>query len=188
MSTRQPFELEQEINQLKHEVEEYRQLFDSIPIMFWYKDMANRVVRINEAAAKLEGTTVGEMEGKSCYQLYPKEQAEAFYQDDLRVIESGEPELNIIEEHTSVKTGEKFWLQTGKVPYYSNRGDIAGVVAFAVDITPQREAEQKLQRTHELFRSTVEQLKDAVQRGADTSELMTYLKSIEDEFEKLDAE
>lgn len=186
MSTKSSFELEQDIKELKFEIEEYRQLFDSIPIMFWYKDMANRVIRVNQAAAELEGTSTGEMEGKSCYQLYPKEQAEAFYQDDLKVIESGKPKLNIVEEHTRVSTGEKAWMQTGKVPYYNSNGVMAGVVAFAIDITAQKKAEQKLHRTHELLRSTVEQLKDAVMRDADRDELLKYLESIETEFDKMD--
>lgn len=180
-----PRELEKENQQLQ--LEEFRQLFDSIPIMFWYKDMANQVVRVNQAAAELEGTTVEAMEGKSCYTLYPKEQAEAFYKDDLEVIESGQPKLNIVEEHNRVSTGEKAWLQTGKVPYYNKRGAISGVVAFAIDITPQRKAEQKLQRAHEVFRTTVEHLRDAVQRGAEPTELLTYIDSIEREFDALDA-
>jgi PAS domain-containing protein len=69
----------------------YQTVFDSTPIMFWLKDTENRNLRINRAAAEFEGVKPEMVEGKSCYDIYPREQAEAFYQDDLEVIRSGVP-------------------------------------------------------------------------------------------------
>lgn len=191
---------EERIKELEQQVEEYRLLLDSTPVMFWYKDTNNNAVLVNQSAAALEGTTVEAISGKSAWDLYPKEQADAFYQDDLEVINSGKPKLGIIEKHTSVQTGELMWLQTGKVPYRDKDGKIVGVVAFAVDITEQKRAEEKLQaahaelqakqrqiaRAHELFHSTIEQLTDAVKRGATHSELREYLEMIQQQFAKIE--
>ena len=141
----------------------YQTIFDSTPIMFWLKDTHNRTLRINRAAATLEGVNPADVEGKSAYDLYPHEQAEAFYQDDLAVINSGKPKLGIIEQHTSVGTGKLMWLETGKTPVHNDQGETIGILAFAVDITERKQAEEALhhsaerqQRAARYLRATVE--------------------------------
>src|SRR5690242_4947836 len=104
-SSEQQKELERlraEHAELKLRLQEYQTIFDSMPIMFWYKDTENRHIRVNRAAAQLEGTTVDAIEGKLASDIYPKEQAEAYHKDDLEVINSGKPKLNIIEKHVSL--------------------------------------------------------------------------------------
>lgn len=177
---------------LERQVEEYRLLFDCSPVMFWYKDLNNTTILVNQAAANLEGTTVEAISGKSSWDLYPKEQADAFYRDDMEVLTSGKPKLGIVEQHTSVATGEKLWLQTGKVPYRDAEGRIIGVVAFAVDITEQKRVEEVLQqkqrqlaRTNEIFRATLDHLTDALHRGAHRDEVLQYLDMMRKQFDTL---
>ena len=186
--------------QLQREIDEYRILFDSTPIMFWYKDKKNVHIRVNKAAAALEGISPDAIEGKSAYDLYPREQADAFHKDDMDVIISGKPKLSIVEKHTRPATGEVMWLQTGKVPYRNKNGEIIGVVAFAVDITEQKNAEEAVRQAHkeleqrsrqmaranEFFRSTLEQLTEAVQRGVTDQALLDHLNIARREFERYD--
>jgi PAS domain S-box-containing protein len=178
---------------LRSQLEEFQILFDSIPIMLWYKDQENRTVRVNRAAASLEGLPASELEGKSSYDLYPKEQADAFYNDDMEVVNSGKAKLDIIEKHTSPSTGELKWMHTGKVPYRTREGEIKGVIAFATDITRQKEAEEALEKKNQqmtraqvFFRSTREQLTEAIQRNASQDELLSYLNDARIQFERLD--
>ncbi|MCC7446852.1 MAG: PAS domain-containing protein [Anaerolineae bacterium] len=191
---------DQEYETLRRRSEEYDIIFDSTPIMFWYKDAHNHTLRVNKAAADFERLPPSAIEGHSAYDLYPKEQAEAFYADDLEVIRSGKPKLGIVERHTNPVSGELMWVQTGKVPYRDKNGDIIGVIAFAVDITGQKVIEDKLRdahntlerqnrqlnRAHEFLRSTLDHLKMALQRGASKAELSDYLESIQQEFQRLD--
>lgn len=189
-------ELEQgkvSLAEVARQLEEYQTIFASMPIMLWYKDTDNRHIRVNKAAAALEGIEPEAIEGKSAYDMYPFEQAAAYHADDLQVINSGKPKLGIIEKHTSPVTGELMWLQTGKVPMRNKDGEIIGVIAFAVDITEQKRAEEALQeqkqrltRANEFFRTTLEYLEDAVQRGTPTSELVDYVKYARTEFERLE--
>jgi PAS domain S-box-containing protein len=193
--------LKQENAELKNRLAEYQTIFDSMPIMFWYKDTENRNVRVNRAAAELERSSVEAIEGKSAYDLYPHDQAAAYHKDDLEVIQAGKPKLNIIEKHSSPVTGELMWVQTGKVPYRDKEGQVVGVIAFAVDITEQKRAEQALQEAHqemqkqhqrinranEFFRYTLEQLSNSVKLGGPKDELLSYIDSAKREFERLDA-
>jgi PAS domain S-box-containing protein len=207
-------ELQQQVVELQQEVERLRQaeaearrqldemnlIFDASPIMFWYKDRSNRAIRVNQAAAALEGLPVSAIQGRSCYDLYPQEQAEAFYQDDLEVINSGQPKLGIVEQHRSPKGGHDLWLQTGKVPIRDRNNLIIGVVAFAMDISEQKRAEQtaveaqakverqnqQFNRVHTFLRSTLYQLADTIERGANRNELTIYVRNAEKELDRIE--
>jgi PAS domain S-box-containing protein len=170
----------------------YQTIFDSSPIMFWLKDAHNRTLRINKAAAELEGVEPTEVEGKSAYDLYPHEQAEAFYQDDLEVIRSNQPKLGIVEQHTSVGTGKLMWVETGKTPIHNDDGEVIGVLAFGVDVTERKQAEEILhqnaesqQRTARYLRATIEATNELTQiQGLDT----LYRRTVELAREKFDVE
>lgn len=173
-----PRELQHMIGKLEQEVEEYRTLLDSIPVMLWYKDTSNRLLRINQAAADLEGKPISELEGKSCYQLYPKDIAEGYYQDDLKVIQSGEPEEDIIEPHVIPSSGEKFWLQTGKVPYYGNSNTVTGVIAYATDITEREQLREELNDLKAFVKEAIKNVTSIIEDGNDPSEILDYLNSV----------
>ena len=58
-------ELQKEVERLKlaeaeakRQLEELNLIFDASPIMFWYKDRGNRHIRVNQAAADLEGLPI----------------------------------------------------------------------------------------------------------------------------------
>jgi PAS domain S-box-containing protein len=192
--------LQQTEAEARRQLEEMQLIFDASPIMFWYKDRSNRTLRVNQAAAAMEGLPRSAIEGRSCYEMYPQEQAEAFYKDDLEVINSGQPKLGIIEKHRAPKVGHELWLQTGKVPIRDKHNMIIGVVAFAVDVTEQKNAEQiaveaqdklgkqnqQYNRVHTFLRSTLNQLADSVEHGANKTELITYLRNAEKELDRID--
>jgi PAS domain S-box-containing protein len=122
-------------------------ILDGMPAMVWYKDCNNRILRANRAAAESIRKTTAELTGVSVYDLYP-ETAERYYQDDLEVIRSGRPKRGIIEQMRT-GTGEQCWLCTDKIPYRNERGEIAGVLVFAVDITDRKRAEEALERSRD---------------------------------------
>ena len=122
-------------DELRRQREEQEIILDTMPAMVWYKDRHNRILRANRAAAEAGSRTAAELVGASTYDLYPDE-AEAYHRDDLEVIESGRPKLGIVEQ-MQTSTGEKRWVQTDKIPYRDDNGEIVGVIVFAVDLTDQ---------------------------------------------------
>jgi PAS domain S-box-containing protein len=135
---------------LRREQAYYQAIVNATPVMLWLKDTENRTLHLNPAAAALEGLEVTQIEGKSAYELYPREQAEAFYHDDLEVIQSGQPKLGIVEQHVAAGTGKVMWVETGKVPVRDEGGNIIGVLACAMDITARKEAEQAQLATRQI--------------------------------------
>ena len=134
--------------QISSLIEQQRIILDASPAMVFYKDKENRFVRVNEAFAKISGLSKEEMEGKTMWDLYPKEAAEHYWQKDKEVMASGKPALNIIEE---LKTSQGvLWVQTDKIPYRNSKGEIVGIIGFSVDITARLELEQELRQSQKM--------------------------------------
>lgn len=125
---------------LLRQKEELDVIIDASPAMIFYKDTENRFIRVNKALAEAMGMAKEEIEGKTCFDLYPHDQADNYWKDDKVVIASGQQKADIIEP-LETKKGIR-WVQTDKVPYLDKMGKVIGIVGFAIDITEQRKAER----------------------------------------------
>ena len=133
-------ELLEEIALLRSSSEQRQAMLDASPAMIFYKDKENRCVRVNEAFARANGMSMEEMEGKTMWDLYPREAAEHYWQDDKEVMASGNPKLNIVED---MKTPHGImWVETSKIPLRGPKGEFVGIVGFALDITDRRRAKR----------------------------------------------
>jgi PAS domain S-box-containing protein len=155
-------ELISELDYLREQVAEYDAIFNSSPVMFWCKDTHNRLLRINDAAAKFEGKKPQDLIGKLGQELYPKEQSEAFYQDDLEVIKSGKAKLGIVELHTTPGLNKTHWLNVCKVPKLDENGIVIGVIALAVDISEQKNSELELVQARTLLDTVLNGIYDPI--------------------------
>jgi len=117
-------------------------IIDNAPAMIWYKDTQNNFVRVNPASARVFGLPKDRIEGRSAAELFP-DRAEQHYRDDQEVVRSGKPKLGIIEQLTPAR-GDTIWVQTDKVPITDESGRVTGVLAFAVDITERKIAQDAL--------------------------------------------
>jgi PAS domain S-box-containing protein len=149
-------ERRQFVELLQRQQSELKVLFDLIPAMIWFKDTNNRILRLNKQAAEIAGKSVEEVEGKSTIAIHPQEAAR-FYADDLEVIRSGLPKLGIVEAMRNSE-GKELWVQTDKVPYRDEDGNVIGIVVVAQDITGRRRAEESLR----LLGSAVQQSKESI--------------------------
>jgi PAS domain S-box-containing protein len=144
---------------LQAQSREQQSLLDSSPAFIFYKDMENRFVRVNKAMEEAMGLPRAEIEGRPLSDIYPREQAEAYWSDDVEVMRSGRPKRGIIEEMQSAR-GPRI-VETDKIPHFDEQGNLAGVIGFAIDITERRRAERELTwsaRRHELISSTAARL------------------------------
>jgi len=132
---------------LKKLQEDQQILLDNIPAWIFYKDTENRFIHVNKQFTDLMGISKEKLEGKSLFDIYPKEQAEAFWKDDLEVIATGKPKVNIVEQ-MEIRNGT-IWLQTDKIPFLNAQGDIVGIIGFAIDITERKAADDKIQKMNE---------------------------------------
>jgi len=139
---------------------EIEMILDYIPGLIFYKDKKNNFIRVNKYVADAHKETKEAMEGKSLFEFYPKDQAQAYWDDDLEVINSGIPKLNI-EEPWETKEGTR-WRRTNKIPYVDDNGKVIGIIGFSIDITERKNAEQKLRKSQEQLDTIFTTLKDAI--------------------------
>ncbi len=132
--------------ELKKYQKELITIFNSNPVAIWYKDKDNRILRVNKAGADAVGLKEEDIVGKPVKDLFPKADSDHYFEDDLEVMKSGNPKLNIV-ERMETASGDKRWVNTDKVPYYDEKGDLAGIIAFVRDITERKKAEEQLEKS-----------------------------------------
>ena len=151
-----------DINQaLRKQQQEQQIIFNSVPALIWYKDNANRILRLNRAAAEAMGDTPDRIEGRRIEELMPVELAAGYLMDDLEVINSGTPKRGILEPIRK-PSGELVWIVADKFPYRDESGKAIGVIVFATDVTERRRAEEAAQSSENKFRSLIENIKDII--------------------------
>jgi PAS domain S-box-containing protein len=139
---------------------DYESILNYAPAIIFYKDDKNNILRVNKLAADSIGLKPDEIEGKHTKEFYP-EHFEQYYADDMEVIESGKPKLGIIEPF-NLSTGETRWIQTDKIPIFDSSGKTIGILLFAIDITKQKVAEEKVIENSENLENLNQKLNDFV--------------------------
>ncbi|WP_375593475.1 PAS domain S-box protein [Algihabitans albus] len=138
-------------NELRAKQSQLELILNNIPTRIFYKDDQNRILRLNEPAARSIGLTVAQVEGADTYELFP-ETAEKYHKDDLEVLHSGKPKLGIVEEYIP-RDGGHAWVRTDKVPYTDPETGKRFVFVAASDITAEKRAEERVRASEERFRS-----------------------------------
>ena len=119
---------------------ELETIIDSIPGLVFYKDTKNRYIRVNKYICDAHKMSKKQLEGINLNDLYPREQAQAYYEDDLQVIRSGQSKINIDEPW-----GNR-WVSTSKIPYLNDTGEVIGVIGVSMDVTERKLAEEELKK------------------------------------------
>lgn len=147
-------------------------IFDSIPAFIFFKDCNNIFLHVNQALAKIMDKNQDQIIGKSAFDLYPKELAQKYWQDDMQVIGSGIAMRDIIEPIDTQKG--RLIVKTDKLPLKNSKGEIIGIIGFSLDITETINIQERLRETEERFR-----------RAFETAAIGMALVSIKGEFIKV---
>jgi hypothetical protein len=118
-------------------------IIENIPDTIYMKDSKGRKIVANKNDIKVCGAERFEdIEGKTDFEIFPRDIAENSWKDDQQVLKHGEPVINKT-EHLVNKEGGEQWLQTSKIPLKNDIGEIIGLVGLGHDITKQVEAEKE---------------------------------------------
>jgi len=133
--------------------EEIEMILDNIPGLVFYKDEKNNLIRVNKYFADAHKTTKDKLAGKNCFDIYPKDEAQKYFDDDLKVIKSKKPKLNFIEPWDVVE-GRR-WVNSSKIPLFDENNKSIGIIGVSTDVTAQVKAEQKLIESEAKYRTLV---------------------------------
>ena len=113
-------------------------LIDRLPDNLWVKDVKSRFVIANEVTAQRMGLAgPADLIGKTDLELLSPEIARKFFDDEQRIVLTGEPMVDF-EECVFGASGDRTWISTTKVPLRNERNEIFGVAGISRDITERR--------------------------------------------------
>jgi len=137
-------------------------LMDNIPDLIYFKDTSSRFTRINRAEAKLLGVETPEQAiGKTDLDFQDPDLAQSFYEEEQRLVETGEALINRI-EFNPTPDGQPRWFSTTKVPIKDEAGSVISIVGITHDITERKQIEEALRQSEERFRLMAWATQDAV--------------------------
>jgi diguanylate cyclase (GGDEF)-like protein/PAS domain S-box-containing protein len=120
------------------------ELMDKIPESIYFKDLKSRFLRINRALAKnLNIKDQKQAIGKTDFDFFSKEHAQQAYDDEQKIIETGQPIVDIEEKETFKDRPDK-WVSTTKMPLHNESGEIIGTFGISKDITEKKMADEKI--------------------------------------------
>ena len=148
---------------LSEERKVLRALIDNVPDFMYVKDAQSRFLVANSALARSIGfKNPQELLGKTDFDFFPEELAQAYYDDEQNVIRSGQTLVNH-EEACIDAQGNTIWLLMTKVPLYDKDGQAAGIAGIGRDITERRRMESERQKAKEALEERTKQLQSEVE-------------------------
>lgn len=119
---------------------------DNAPMLIFAKDMEGRYTLASRRAAKATGLPADAIVGKSDFELFPREMAEAFVAKDRELLAAQQP-LNY--EDFLIEEGERVDLFTFKFPLVNSEGRVYGICGISVDVSERRKAQEEYGRLQE---------------------------------------
>ncbi|MCX8157936.1 MAG: PAS domain-containing protein [Verrucomicrobiae bacterium] len=145
-------------SRLAYERNLFETLLQNIPDCIYFKDLESRFVKCSQALADRFGfADPAGMVGKSDQDLFGPEHAVQAYEDEQRIIRTGQPLVGVTEKETYAD-GRVTWALTTKMPWRDESGRIIGTFGISKDITEFKVSEELLARLgqrHQLILNVV---------------------------------
>ena len=111
----------------------------------FFKDLESRFLLVSAGyvAALAPGCSPDEVVGKTDFDIFSRSHAAAAFEDERRVIETGEAVVDKVERET-YRDRPDAWVSTYKFPLRDERGSIVGTWGISRDITGPKQAEERL--------------------------------------------
>jgi len=148
--------------QLKQSKEFLAKMIDALDDPIFVKDQQHRWVILNDAACEVMGRPREELIGKSDCDLFPKEQADVFWERDDSVLRSGKTDVN---EEEITWHGKLHTISTKKSVFTDSLSGKKFIAGSIRDITDRKRAEEALRESEERYRVLVGNIPGMVYRG-----------------------
>ena len=128
---------------LRESEQRLRAILDNWPSVIFVKDLEGRYLLANRACELYSGEPPARMLGKTDYDYLPREVADRYRADDLRVLDTG---AALRYEESAPLRGEARVALTVKFPLGDTAGKVYAVCGIATDITDLKRAEEALKQ------------------------------------------
>jgi diguanylate cyclase (GGDEF)-like protein/PAS domain S-box-containing protein len=126
---------------LQQSEEKLRAITDNVSIVMFLKDLNGHYLFVNRQYEKLFHVFNEGIQGKTDYDMFPRDMADAFVNNDQAVIKSGKPiEIEELVQHDD---GIHTYFSV-KIPVRNASGEIYAICGIATDITERKHADDDL--------------------------------------------
>ena len=135
---------------LAYERDLLRELLDNIPDNIYFKDTESRFVKVGKALArKFRLKDPAHAIGSTDFDFFTMEHAQAAYDDEQRIIRTGQPIIGKTEKETW-QDGRETWVLTTKMPFRNKDGIVIGTFGISKDVTRLVLAERELAQARDV--------------------------------------
>ncbi|MGC2165485.1 MAG: PAS domain S-box protein [Gallionella sp.] len=128
-------------------------IIENQPGLVWLKDREGNFLLVNSKFARMCGSTIDKVVGKTDLDFWPAELADKYVGDDAKVLAEEMP-LVVQEEIWQGDISE--WFETFKLPVRDHNGIVIGTTGFAHNVTERMRAEQQLREAAAVMQNTHE--------------------------------
>lgn len=129
-----------------------RCLMESSSALIYFKDINGCYRRCNKLAEQLIGLTEAEQLGKTDFDFFDRDTAEAITAVDRQILSSGQE--HCIEEWVTFPDGATLLLETRKTPVFDENRKVIGILGISHDITERRHSEETLRESEYFFKES----------------------------------
>ena len=132
--------------ELRKREKRFKSVTNSIEELLVLLDQNLKIQLINSTLAKAYNVSLDEYMGKYCYELF-------YGRNDIC---EGCPAIKVLNEGKVTRAALRY-RPDGRIfdrtayPFIEDNGDITGVIVIGVDITKQKQAEEKLRKSEEKY-------------------------------------
>ncbi len=132
-------------------------LMEGSPDHIYFKDLKSRFIKTNKAQSTfLNLNHPDEAVGKTDFDFFPDKHAQAAFDDEQRIIRTGQAQIGDEEHH--VKNGADLWISATKLPLKDGNGEIFGTVGISRDISELALAREEFRKQSKFLEEVIESL------------------------------
>ena len=144
--------------ELAHERQLLSCLMTNLPDKIYFKNLDSRFIRVSDSMIpNFDVHDASEIVGKSDFDFFSDEHARQAFEDEQRVIHTGEPMVNK-EEKETWGGGRETWVSSTKMPLRDPQGRVVGTFGLSRDVTERKLAEAQLAKYAEQLQRKNEEL------------------------------
>ncbi|WP_372796096.1 SpoIIE family protein phosphatase [Pontiella sp.] len=143
-----------------------KNLMEHMTDNIYFKDRESRFIMVNKAFGEWTGYRPEDVVGKTDFDLFASVHAQQAFDDEQRIIATGQPIIGV-EEKETWEDGRITWVSSTKLPLKNAQGEIIGTFGISRDITDHKEAELRAAYYAEQIRRIKDEMEEDVRMAGE---------------------